>query len=63
MDQIVGVMTFIIVHVFVMGMGRRILKLFGRSDASNKVIETVGAAFWWAVGVGIYFIVRAYLYD
>jgi succinate dehydrogenase/fumarate reductase cytochrome b subunit len=61
MDQIVGVMTFIIVHVFVMGMGRKILKLFGRSDASNKAVETVGAAFWLAVGVGVYFIVRTCL--
>jgi hypothetical protein len=63
MDQIVGVLIFVIVHVFVMGMGRRILKLFSRNDASNEAIETVGVAFWFAVGVGIYFIVRAYLYD
>ena len=58
MDLIAGFLAWIIIEHCREGTGRKILKLFGRIDESEKAMETVGGAFWFAVFVATYYCVR-----
>ncbi|QND70815.1 hypothetical protein [Tardiphaga robiniae] len=53
MDQIVGAMIHAVVHVFVMNMGRKILKLFEQIDPSDGSVKVVGALAFWAIVISI----------